>query len=66
MELEQAMTRLAEACKELEAVARQRSLFYTKRADRMRSENNALLKTNEQIAQGLDAAVARLRTILGG
>lgn len=66
MELEQAMKRLSEACENLEAVARQRSLFYTKRADRMRAENNALLKTNEQIARGLDAAIARLRTLLGG
>lgn len=65
MELERAMARLSEACKELEAVALQRSVFDTKRANYMRSENNALLKTNEQIAQRLDAAIARLRTLLG-
>lgn len=66
MELERAVARLARACEDLEAVARQRSLFCIKRADRMRSENNALLKTNEQIAQGLDEAIKRLRTLLSG
>lgn len=66
MELEKAIARLAEACGELEAVSVQRSAFYTRRAERIRSENVALQRTNEQLAQGLDGAIARLRIVLGG
>lgn len=66
MEVERAIARLAEACSRLEAVAIQRSDFYTRRAERMRSDKLALQRTNEQLAQGLDGAIARLRTVLGG
>ncbi|HRK96537.1 MAG TPA: hypothetical protein PK694_09480 [Rhodospirillales bacterium] len=66
MDLEQAITRLANACVELEAAALQRSTFHSRRAERIKGDNVALQRTNETLAQGLDAAIARLRVVLGG
>ncbi|MBL8660040.1 MAG: hypothetical protein JNM75_09840 [Rhodospirillales bacterium] len=66
MELEKAIARLAEACADLESVAIQRGAFHTRRAERIRNDNVALNRTNEQLAEGLDGAIARLRTVLGG
>lgn len=66
MDLEKAIARLAEACIDLETVSVQRSTFYSRRAERIRSENTNLHRTNEQLAQGLDSAIARLRKVLGG
>lgn len=66
MDLEQAITRLANACVELETAALQRSTFHSRRAERIKGEHAALQRTNETLAQGLDAAIARLRVVLGG
>jgi hypothetical protein len=66
MDLEQAITRLANACVELETAALQRSTFHSRRAERIKGENAALQRTNEKLAQGLDGAIARLRVVLGG
>lgn len=66
MDLENAIARLAEACVELETVSLQRGAFHSRRAERMRSDNVALQKVNAQLASGLDRAIARLRTVLGG
>ena len=66
MDLEQAITRLANACVELESAALQRSSFHSRRAERIKGENAALQRTNEKLAEGLDGAIARLRVVLGG
>jgi hypothetical protein len=66
MELERAIARLAEACDDLETVAVQKTMFHSRRAERIKNENAALHRTNVQMAQGLDAAIARVRTVLGG